>query len=81
MGLIIVLLLVSSAGKMVFIRDDNCFPNQFACLNERHLACDDQITPYSEDCVYGVVAAEGLASGNLSCKFWDLLAKIAVDFS
>lgn len=70
---------------MVFVRDDNCFPNQFACLNERHLARDDQITPYSEDCVYGVVAAEGLASGNLSwhliCKFWDLLPKIAINFS
>ncbi|XP_074559497.1 uncharacterized protein LOC141815450 [Curcuma longa] len=51
---------------MVFVHDDNCFPNQFACLNERHLACDDQITPYSEDHVYGVAAAEGLASGNSS---------------
>ncbi|XP_042405480.1 uncharacterized protein LOC121995780 isoform X1 [Zingiber officinale] len=50
--------------KMVFVHDDNCFPNEFACLSERHLACDDQITPYSEDYVYGFASAEGLASGN-----------------
>lgn len=70
---------------MVFVHDDNCFPNEFACLSERHLACDDQITPYSEDYVYGFASAEGLASGNLSryliCKFWGLLVKTTLNFS
>lgn len=53
---------------MVFNHVDACFLNQFAHVDERHLACDNPIAPPAERSLYGVVATEELASGTFSWR-------------